>query len=84
MRRSVDERLRGFSRAMRKDATNAERRMWSKLRDGRQRPSPLVTPLVGGLLGEGGDPKFPALPCRPVVSSFVLCMTKNNHASAGR
>jgi very-short-patch-repair endonuclease len=35
MRHPTDERLRGFSRVMRKEATNADRRMWSKLRDGR-------------------------------------------------
>jgi very-short-patch-repair endonuclease len=34
MRQPIDDRLRTFSRAMRKDATAAERRMWSKLRDG--------------------------------------------------
>ena len=35
MREAVDDRLRVLARVMRKNATNAERRMWSKLRDGR-------------------------------------------------
>ena len=35
MRQVVDDTLRGLARIMRKKATNAERRMWSKLRDGR-------------------------------------------------
>src|ERR1700676_1232087 len=35
MRQAVDDKLRVLSHIMRKNATNAERRMWSKLRDGR-------------------------------------------------
>src|SRR5258708_2965904 len=35
MRREIDERLLGFDRSMRKESTDAERRMWSRLRDGR-------------------------------------------------
>src|SRR5258707_15426453 len=35
MRQPLDERLLGFARDMRKESTDAERRMWSKLRDGR-------------------------------------------------
>ena len=35
MRQAVDDKLRVLARVMRKNATNAERRMWSKLRDGR-------------------------------------------------
>ena len=35
MRQTIDERLRGFARDMRKESTDAERRIWSKLRDGR-------------------------------------------------
>src|SRR5213078_1669458 len=35
MRKPIDERLLGFARDMRKESTDAERRMWSKLRDGR-------------------------------------------------
>src|SRR5215471_5509338 len=34
MRQPVDERLRGFALAMRKESTDAERRMWSRLRNG--------------------------------------------------
>jgi very-short-patch-repair endonuclease len=35
MRQAVDDKLRMLARVMRKNATNAERRMWSKHRDGR-------------------------------------------------
>ena len=35
MRQAVDDKLRVLAHVMRKNATNAERRMWSKLRDGR-------------------------------------------------
>ena len=35
MRQAVDDKLRVLARVMRNNATNAERRMWSKLRDGR-------------------------------------------------
>ena len=34
MRQIIDERLLGFARDMRKELTLAERRMWSKLRNG--------------------------------------------------
>jgi very-short-patch-repair endonuclease len=34
MRQPVDDCLRGFARAMRKESTNAERRMWTRLRNG--------------------------------------------------
>ena len=35
MRQRVDPRLRGFARTLRRDATRAEDRLWSKLRGGR-------------------------------------------------
>src|SRR5690349_8314562 len=35
MRQPVDDKLLVLARTMRKNATNAERRMWSRLRDGR-------------------------------------------------
>jgi very-short-patch-repair endonuclease len=34
MRHPVDGNLRGFARTMRKESTNAERRMWARLRNG--------------------------------------------------
>jgi very-short-patch-repair endonuclease len=34
MRQPVDDNLRGFARAMRKESTIAERRMWARLRNG--------------------------------------------------
>src|SRR6187549_3678516 len=46
MRQTIDERLRGFARDMRKESTNAERRMWSKLRDGR-----LLSGAIAGFAG---------------------------------
>ena len=35
MRQAVDDKLPVLARMMRKNATNAERRLWSRLRDGR-------------------------------------------------
>ncbi len=35
MSQAVDKRMRVFARLMRKNATDAERRLWSRLRDGR-------------------------------------------------
>ena len=53
MRQAVDDKLRVLARIMRKDATNAEPRMWSRLRDGRlgglkfRRQAPIGRAIAG-------------------------------------